>query len=140
MVCLFAAGRAARFTGCRDERAALVAFFTTFLFALGMVCSVAFEDIQRRFLVRAAFLAARERAAFDGRPVGPGGTRFPSRRASESPMAIACSRLFTLPPFPAGPLFSVPRLNRRISRLTVLAAPREYFLAMIKSSYPKGPA
>jgi hypothetical protein len=39
-----------------------------------------------------------------------GGTFAPFFLASESPMAIACLRLFTLPPRPSLPLFSVPRL------------------------------
>jgi hypothetical protein len=38
------------------------------------------------------------------------GTFLPSLRAFERPMAIACSRLLTLPPLPPGPLFAVPRL------------------------------
>src|SRR5437763_1431099 len=92
-------------------------------------------DLARwRFLVRAAFLAARERAAFDGRPTGPGGTRLPSRRASESPIAIACLRLFTFPPLPPLPLFKVPRLSLRTSRSTSFEAPREYFLAITSAS------
>src|SRR2546423_5024023 len=89
-----------------------------------------YDLARRRFLVRAAFLAARERAAFDGRPTGPEGRRLPSRRASESPIAIACLRLFTFPPLPRLPLFNVPRLNLRISRSTSFEAPREYFLTI----------
>src|SRR5712691_3861834 len=94
----------------------------------------------RRFLVRAAFLAARERAAFDGRPTGPVGTRLPSRRASDSAIAIACLRLLTVPPFPPLPLFKVPRLNLRISRSTSFEAPREYFLAMTNPPFTFGSA
>jgi len=48
------------------------------------------------------------------------GTFFPLRRASESPMATACLRLFTV--FPLRPDFSFPRLNSCISRLTSLPA------------------
>src|SRR5262249_44982132 len=81
----------------------------------------------RRFLVRAAFLAARERAVRDGRPTALDGTRLPERRASERPIAIACLRLFTLPPLP---LLSVPRLYLRISRSTSFEALRAYLLAM----------
>jgi hypothetical protein len=38
------------------------------------------------------------------------GTFLPFLRAFESAMAIACLRLFTLPPFPPLPLFAFPRL------------------------------
>src|SRR5262245_63676702 len=55
------------------------------------------------------------------------GTFFPFARASDRPMAMACFRLFTLPPFPALPRRSVPRLRRRMARSTSLLAPRPYF-------------
>src|SRR4051812_42211684 len=55
------------------------------------------------------------------------GTFFPFLRALERPMAMACLRLFTLPPFPPLPLFAFPRLARCISRFTSVPAPREYF-------------
>src|SRR5690606_24497633 len=42
------------------------------------------------------------------------GTFAPARRASDSPMAIACLRLVTF--FPERPLFSVPRLRSRMAR------------------------
>lgn len=42
-------------------------------------------------------------------------------------MAIACLRLFTLPPFPPGPDFRVPRFLRRIALATVFPADFEYF-------------
>src|SRR5689334_22294036 len=42
-------------------------------------------------------------------------------------MAIACLRLFTVPP---EPLLSVPLLRRRIADFTAFDAPRPYFLAM----------
>lgn len=48
------------------------------------------------------------------------GTFFPFLRASESAIAIACFRLFTLPPFPPFPLRNVPRFRRRIARSTSL--------------------
>src|SRR5580704_2952372 len=38
------------------------------------------------------------------------GTLLPFLRAFERPIAIACSRLLTLPPLPPRPLFAVPRL------------------------------
>jgi hypothetical protein len=38
------------------------------------------------------------------------GTFLPFFRALDSPMAIACLRLFTLPALPPLPLFAVPRL------------------------------
>src|SRR5438270_11529306 len=48
------------------------------------------------------------------------GTFPPARRASDSPMAIACLRLFTRLPDP--PLFSVPCLRLCIARFTLLRA------------------
>src|SRR5688572_13897694 len=42
-------------------------------------------------------------------------------------MAIACRRLFTLPPRPPLPLRKVPRLRRRIALSTVLLAALPYF-------------
>jgi hypothetical protein len=48
----------------------------------------------------------------------------PFFRASFKPMAIACLRLVTLRP---DPLFSVPRLRRRIADFTVFDAPLPYF-------------
>ncbi len=47
-------------------------------------------------------------------------------RASESPIAIACLRLFTRLPFPPRPDFSVPRFRRRIALATRLPAPFPY--------------
>lgn len=54
------------------------------------------------------------------------GTFAPSRRASESPMAIACLRLVTF--FPLRPLFSFPRFISRISVRTLFCARGPYFL------------
>ena len=54
----------------------------------------------------------------------------PSLRASESPIAMACLQLFTVPPLPPLPLFNLPRLNLCISRSTSLEALGEYFLAI----------
>jgi len=51
------------------------------------------------------------------------GTFWPFLRASESPMAIACFRLFTLPPLPPLPDLSVPLFLRRTALATVLLAP-----------------
>src|SRR5262245_26542309 len=53
-------------------------------------------------------------------------------------MAMACLRLFTVPPFPPLPLFSVPRFRLCIARFTSLLALRLYlrpfdFLAMMPS-------
>src|SRR3954466_13652193 len=58
------------------------------------------------------------------------GTFFPFLRASESPMAIACLRLFTFPPLPPLPRFRVPFFLRFIARSTSLPALFEYFLAI----------
>jgi hypothetical protein len=55
------------------------------------------------------------------------GTFAPLLRASERPIAIACLRLFTLPPFPPLPDLSVPRFLRRIALATVLLAALPYF-------------
>lgn len=69
----------------------------------------------------------RERLREDERrdeaePLGGGGTFAPFSRASDSPMAIACSGLFTRPPRPPFPLLSVPRFRRRIALSTDLDA------------------
>jgi hypothetical protein len=55
------------------------------------------------------------------------GTRAPFFRASDNPMAIACFRLFTVPPLPPRPDFNVPRFFRRIALATVFPAAFEYF-------------
>ena len=52
------------------------------------------------------------------------GTFAPLARASESPIAIACSRLFTRPQCPALPRFSVPDFRRFIALFTLLPAAR----------------
>src|SRR5215217_5768103 len=54
------------------------------------------------------------------------GTFAPFLRASDSPIAIACLRLFTLPPLPPRPLLSVPFLRRRIALPTRLLADFPY--------------
>src|ERR1700687_3739221 len=54
------------------------------------------------------------------------GTLAPFLRASESPMAMACLRLFTRPPLPPLPERSVPRFLRRIALATVLPAALPY--------------
>jgi hypothetical protein len=54
------------------------------------------------------------------------GTLAPFFRASESPMAIACLRLFTVPPFPPLPDFNVPRFLRRRALSTRLLAAFPY--------------
>jgi hypothetical protein len=65
------------------------------------------------------------------------GTFAPSERASESPIAIACFRLFTF--FPLRPLLSLPRLNSCISRSTDSEAfglyfrLEDFFLTMLAS-------
>lgn len=63
-----------------------------------------------------------------------GGTFAPERRASESPIAIACLRLFTF--LPERPLLSVPRLRSCIALRTFLAAFFPY-LAMDRTSPEK---
>ena len=55
------------------------------------------------------------------------GTLAPFFRASDSPIAIACVRLLTLPPCPDFPRRNVPRLRRRMALSTRLLAPLLYF-------------
>jgi hypothetical protein len=57
-----------------------------------------------------------------------GGTFFPSRLASDNPIAIACLRLLTFRP--DRPLFKVPALRFFITRSTLADAFFEYFRAM----------
>jgi hypothetical protein len=57
-------------------------------------------------------------------PFGGGGTLSPSFRASDSPIAIACFRLVTRPPWPCLPRRRVPCLRRRMARSTSLLAAR----------------
>jgi hypothetical protein len=56
------------------------------------------------------------------------GTLAPFLRASDKPIAIACLRLFTLPPFPAFPERSDPFFRRCIALFTLLLAALPYFL------------
>src|SRR5690348_8107637 len=56
------------------------------------------------------------------------GTLAPFFRASDKPMAMACLRLFTLPPLPPLPERSVPRLRLRIALATVFLLFAPYFL------------
>jgi hypothetical protein len=58
-----------------------------------------------------------------------GGTFLPSRRASESPIAIARLRLLTLRP--ERPLFNVPALRFFIARPTLAEAFLEYLRAIV---------
>ena len=60
-------------------------------------------------------------------PVRLRGTFAPFSRASDRPIAIACLRLFTRPPFPPGPLFNVPFFRRRIALSTRFDAALPYF-------------
>lgn len=60
------------------------------------------------------------------------GTFAPFFRASERPMAIACFRLLTLPPFPLFPALSVPVFFRCIALFTDFPAARPY-LAIVPS-------
>jgi hypothetical protein len=56
------------------------------------------------------------------------GTFAPLFLASDKPMAIACLRLFTLPPLPALPERSEPRFRLRIALSTLFSAAFPYFL------------
>jgi hypothetical protein len=70
------------------------------------------------------------------------GTFAPFLRASDKPIAIACFRLFTLPPLPPRPERNVPFFFRRMALATVFdaAAPylffreRDFFVAAMISS------
>src|SRR5258706_10584211 len=64
------------------------------------------------------------------------GTFAPFLRASESPIAIACFRLVTLPPLPLLPLLSVPFFLRRIALSTRLLAACPY--RGMRASYMHG--
>jgi hypothetical protein len=57
------------------------------------------------------------------------GTLFPALRASDSPIAMACLRLFTV--LPDLPLLSVPLLRFLIALSTFFAAALPYLLAMV---------
>jgi hypothetical protein len=61
------------------------------------------------------------------------GAFMPAARASDSPIAIACLRLFTF--LPERPLFSVPALVFLIARPTLAAAFFEYFRAIVSSRW-----
>jgi hypothetical protein len=54
------------------------------------------------------------------------GTLAPFFRASDRPMAIACLRLLTRPPFPPLPDFKVPCFLRRMALLTLFPAAFPY--------------
>ena len=92
-----------------------------------------------RVRAQGMFFAGLVYAAFDREDFFEG-TFCPFFRASESPIAIACLRLFTLPPLPPLPERSVPLFFRRIALATVLLAPLPYrrrldfFFAGIHSS------
>jgi hypothetical protein len=60
------------------------------------------------------------------------GTFAPERRASESPMAMACLRLFTF--LPELPLLSVPCLRSCIAFSTFFDAFFEYLRAIVQTS------
>jgi len=60
------------------------------------------------------------------------GTFFPSFRASERPIAIACFRLLTV--LPERPLFKVPFFRLCNARATFFVAASEYFRAMEASA------
>jgi hypothetical protein len=70
--------------------------------------------------------AAPRFAVLRFRPVRFDGTFAPFSRASDRPIAIACLRLVTRPPWPAFPRLSVPLFRRRIALSTDLPAPRPY--------------
>src|ERR1700709_2843949 len=55
------------------------------------------------------------------------GTFLPSLRASESPMAMACLRLFTVPPLSPLLVLRVPFLRRCMALFTFFLALRECF-------------
>src|SRR5215471_3425683 len=60
------------------------------------------------------------------------GTLAPFFRASDRPIAMACLRLFTFPPFPPRPLRNVPFFRRRIALSTRLVAARPYRRVLLR--------
>jgi hypothetical protein len=89
-----------------------------------------FHDLEQYELLRCARNDGRTRYFFVFRfPAAFVGTFLPLARASESPIAIACLRLFTV--LPDRPLFKVPALRFFIARSTSAEAFLEYFRAMI---------
>src|SRR5688572_11803879 len=56
------------------------------------------------------------------------GTLAPDLRASLNPIAMACFRLFTFPPFPSLPDFNLPSLYSCITSSTLSCAFFEYFV------------
>jgi hypothetical protein len=65
------------------------------------------------------------------------GTFAPLLRASESPIAMACLRLFTV--LPERPLFNVPRFRRRIALLTHFPADFPYLrFPFLRAMLPPG--
>jgi hypothetical protein len=81
---------------------------------------VAVDFVAVDFFAVERFAEARfDDARFDG-------TFAPFSRASDSPIAIACLRLVTVPPCPALPRFSVPAFRRCIALLTDFPALRPY--------------
>jgi hypothetical protein len=81
------------------------------------------QDLER-------FFPEAELLRRDALPLRAGGTFAPFLRASESPIATACLRLFTFPPRPDFPRRRVPRFRRRIALSTLLPAPLLYFLRL----------
>jgi len=71
---------------------------------------------ERRFYFYILNLEPRRRCAEPPPRFFGSGTFAPDRRASESPIAIACFRLFTF--FPLRPLFNFPRFISCIARFT----------------------
>jgi hypothetical protein len=82
------------------------------------------SGLDYRLLFRAVFLPVF-RAVF--LPVFLAGILAPFFRASDRPMAIACSRLVTFPALPPRPERSVPCFSRRIALSTLLPAAFPYF-------------
>jgi hypothetical protein len=88
------------------------------------------------FLALFALLPAFLLLLFFFAPVRLRGTFAPFSLASERPIAMACLRLFTVPPLPPLPLFSVPFFRRFIALRTLFCAafpylrPPDFFVAI----------
>src|ERR1700754_4264162 len=96
--------------------------------AVFLVLRAVFRFFVVRFLV--AFLVPFLAPFFAAlRPVAFFGTFFPARRASDSPIAMACFRLFTF--LPLRPLRNVPALRFFMARSTFLAELFEYRRAIM---------
>jgi len=86
-------------------------------------CRIAFIRLTPVTWLRASTISSRMPDFYDCATFG---TLAPSFLASERPIAIACSRLFTMPPLPPFPERRVPFFSRRTALSTDLPAALPY--------------